>query len=187
MPKGGGERRIETQEVEAAVPELEPLKSDEDIQELTESLSYDALNDHSPDDMHQRKQQISGDKLYRNFRAAGKRGELFVLRGEGDRVIGLLGLRADTAKKIGRITLLRTATREKTQFGITERLLKAAEKYLRQSPRGYDRGVIESANPSKHLEMAARHGHRADFWEFEEPAAEADNDNEPPIVLEKAA
>ena len=180
-------KKIQTQEVEAAIPELEPLKRDEDIQEVMEALGYNALDDHSPDDLHQRKQQMSGEKLYRNFRAAGKRGELFVLRGEGDRPIGLLGLRADTNEKVGRITLLRTATREKAQFGITEKLLKAAEGYLRRSPRGYTRGVIESANPSGHLEAAARHGHRADFWEFVEPESASANDNEPPAVLEKAA
>ncbi len=175
----GEQMKINTQEVEAAIPELEALKSDEDIQEVMEALGYDALNDRSPDDLHQRKQQMSGEKLYRNFRAAGKRGELFVLRGEGDRPIGLLGLRADTENKVGRITLLRSATREKAQFGITEKLLKAAEGYLRRSPRGYTRGVIESANPSGHLEMAARHGARERFWEFAEPEAEATDENEP--------
>ena len=186
MPsKGEGEMKINTQEVEASIPELEPLRSDEDTKEVMEALGYDALNDRSPEDMHERKQQMGSEALYRQFRAAGKRGELFVLRGGDDRPIGLLGLRADTENNVGRITLLRSATREKAQFGITEKLLQAAEAYLRKAPRGYTRGIIESGNPSGHLEAAARHGHNANFWEFEEPEAEAANDNEaPPTVLE---
>ena len=182
----GGEMKIETQEVEAAIPELEPLKNptQEEIDEMMGLLGYDALKDSSPDNRHQRRQVLSAEKLYRNFHAAGKHGELFVLRGERDRIIGLVGLRADAPNQTGHITLLRTGTREKEQFGITEKLLIAAEHYLRQSPRSCTKAIIEAERPSEHLQAAAHHGARANFYEFKEKSEPA-NDNKNP--LEQAA
>lgn len=186
MSGDGGEMKINTQEVQAAVPELEPLThpTAEDVDQMMAMLGYDALADSTPENAHERRQHMSAGKLYRQFHAAGKHGELFVLRGEGDRIIGLLGLRADAAHDVGHVTLLRTATREKAQFGITEKLLVAAEHYLRRSPRNCMSGVIEAERPSAHLEAAARHGARSRFWTFSEPSSD---DTDKPHELEQAA
>lgn len=179
--------KIETEAAEANVAELEPLShpSDEQIDEMMHTLGYDALDDSTPENMHERGTQMKKGKLYKNFHAAGKHGELFVLRGSGDRIIGLLGLRADAPNQTGHITLLRTATRESAQTGITEKLLAAAERYLRQSPRGCDHAVIEGPNPSERVRMAARHGHLSHFYEFQEGGAEESGDEEPRTHLEK--
>ena len=185
----GGGMKIEKQQAEVAAPELEPLKnpSPEDIERIMNSLGYDALNDRRPDDRHESRVQTSREKLYRNFHAAGMHGELFILRGDDGEPVGLLGLRADTPNATGHITLLRTATHGKMQVDITERLLVAAEHYLRQNPRNCTKAIIEGPNPSEHLRMAARHGARQHFYHFQEESSEAANDNEPPTVLEKAA
>lgn len=183
MP-GKGEMKIETQEVEAAVPELEPLinPTDDEIDEMMGMLGYDALNDSTPENMHDRGEQMKKSKLRQNFLRAGKHGELFALRGQGERIIGLLGLRANAPEGIGYVTLLRTATRETTQFGITEKLLIAAEHYLRQSPRNCTRGVLQGRNPSERVQAAARHGDRATFWEVEETeSSEKADEGENPL------
>ncbi len=174
--------KIETQEVEAAVPELEPLTNptSEEIDEMLNMLGYDALDDSAPENLHDRREDISREKLYRNFHAAGKHGELFVLRGQGERIIGLLGLRADAASGVGHVTLLRTATRENSpQFGITEKLLIAAEKYLRDHQ--CTEGVIEGPNPSERVRSAAQHGARSNFWTVEEASSGEESKEKNPL------
>lgn len=183
MPKGEGSgemKNIDTQEAQAAMPELEPLKhpTDDEIDQMMDMLGYDALDDSMPENRHERKRAVGKEGLYRGFHAAGKHGELFVLRGEGDRIIGLLGLRADAPNQTGHVTLLRSATRDRAQFDITEKLLIAAEHYLRQSPRNCTRGVIDAENPSEHLQMSARHGLRSRFWTFGSDENTSDNEAE---------
>lgn len=168
--------KMDTVDAEEHVPELEPLKSPspEDINQFLESLKYDALDDSTPDNRHQRRAEMSREKLYRRFHAAGKHGELFVLRDAQGNVEGLLGLRADTPNQTGHITLLRTDNRERAQTGMSEKLLKAAERYLRRGPRSCTRAIIHGENPSEHVRMAVRHGSLSRFYAFQEDDSDAD-------------
>ena len=183
MPPGGGEMKVNKMEAESAVPELEPLKNptDEEINQMLSLLGYDALDNSTPDNRHERRLEMSKEALYRRFHAAGKHGELFVLRGDGDRIIGLLGLRADTPNSTGYVTLLRTGTREKAQVSITEKLLKAAERYLRESPRSCTQAIIDAPNPSEHVRTAARLGPLAHFYTFAGKTEETERATDTPV------
>lgn len=179
-PSENGGMKIETQAAEVEKAQLERLTdpTPEDLKEILTNLGYDALNDKPPEDIHQRRMQVKGGRLYSNFHKAGKHGELFVIRGEGDKIIGLLGLRADAPNQTGHITLLRASTRDRAQFGIAEKLLIEAERYLRGNPRNCTRAIIEGPNPSERVKGAAQHGHLAHFYEVQK-SEEAENDNQP--------
>ena len=160
------------------MPPLEPLHdlSGEQIYDLIDNLLY-GEEDKRPDPLHVRRKEMKRGSLYKEFLKRGKHGELFVMRDTEGNPLGLIGLHFDTSTHTGAVSLIRTATRGRAQFTIDEKLLIAAERYLRASPRNCTHGVIDVGEVGHHLKMAASHGARARFWEVAEND-EAGNESE---------